>query len=590
MQSILAVTIGSVHTTAYLIERQAGHFRLTATARTPLYTPAGDITATVAEAIRQIEKQQARILLAPAGWPLVPQTSPQQGVDAFVVTISAGPPLRTVLVGLTEEVTLTRARRAVQTTYAAVAGVSALDAGPPSPVDTLVKILRQSEPDAVLMVGGIDGGAAEPVLRAAKTTAAALQAAGLSTRPHILYAGNKTLRPQVAEILGALAPLTAADNVRPAPNVENLTPVHLELEKLYLQQKILHLPGLKKLSGWTKYPIMPVSKSFEKTIHYIGQQNQLRVLGVDVGAGATIAAAYTDRPLTPAVCTDAGIGYSAAALLRQVPVSRFLRWIPYDLPPEVVYNRLQNKVLHPASIPDSLPELALEYALVREAVRLAVDRLRAGLPRHPATGRGEGRWNLVIAAGRGLSAAAHPGDAALLLLDAVEPWGVTSLMLDPHAATGILAAVAAVQPLAAVEAAARGVFLNLGTVIAPLGYGPGETSALKMVVQYDPPLPDGPETVTVDIPGGTIERIPLPAGHRAKLDITTGRRFSLGLSRLERGAIVEVEGGVLGIIVDTRGRPLRLPADPGRRFELLESWSQKVRMTYAVANPNYQPG
>jgi hypothetical protein len=35
---------------------------------------------------------------------------------------------------------------------------------------------------------------------------------------------------------------------------------------------------------------------------------------------------------------------------------------------------------------------------------------------------------------------------------------------------------------------------------------------------------------------------------------------------------MRVVGGVLGVVIDARGRPLALPEDPTRRRELIKKW------------------
>jgi len=42
------------------------------------------------------------------------------------------------------------------------------------------------------------------------------------------------------------------------------------------------------------------------------------------------------------------------------------------------------------------------------------------------------------------------------------------------------------------------------------------------------------------------------------------------------GGIVKVIGGSLGVIIDARGRPLRMLAEPSRRRELLNKWLEIV--------------
>ena len=39
-----------------------------------------------------------------------------------------------------------------------------------------------------------------------------------------------------------------------------------------------------------------------------------------------------------------------------------------------------------------------------------------------------------------------------------------------------------------------------------------------------------------------------------------------------------IEGGVVGIVLDGRGRPLTLPADSGARLGKLTEWNRAMRM------------
>jgi hypothetical protein len=71
---------------------------------------------------------------------------------------------------------------------------------------------------------------------------------------------------------------------------------------------------------------------------------------------------------------------------------------------------------------------------------------------------------------------------------------------------------------------------------------------------------------------GSIAVIPLEAGERATLELRPARRFDVGLGEPGRGVTAEAEGGILGLIIDARGRPLELPADGDRRRELVGEW------------------
>ncbi len=66
--------------------------------------------------------------------------------------------------------------------------------------------------------------------------------------------------------------------------------------------------------------------------------------------------------------------------------------------------------------------------------------------------------------------------------------------------------------------------------------------------------------------------IRLPVGQAGTLHLTPLHRFDVGMGGLGRGGTVKVIGGVLGVLIDARGRPLRLPAEPSGRRELLNKW------------------
>jgi len=66
------------------------------------------------------------------------------------------------------------------------------------------------------------------------------------------------------------------------------------------------------------------------------------------------------------------------------------------------------------------------------------------------------------------------------------------------------------------------------------------------------------------------------------LEIRPARHFDIGLGQPGRGALAEVEGGILGIIIDARGRPLRLPKDETQRQAHIRQWLEELGVTHAT--------
>jgi uncharacterized protein (TIGR01319 family) len=575
--SILAADCGNSTTTVVLIESADGHYHLSATAQVPsTYAPPWrDITQGIQDAIRHIEEKTGQTILTPAGWPITPRNANKQGVDAFVVVSSAGPPLLVALAGLMHNISLTSARRAAATTYTLTTTELALDNETNSrrrSIEAQIQAVQAESPEVILLVGGTDGGAERPVIEMAKVLSMAIQVLQNADKPDILFAGNQETRIQVAEVLGEVANLRAVDNVRPTLDAENLTITQVELENLYTQRKMSQLSGSDKLRQWSSFPLAPASKSFEKTITYLGQHNNLNVLGVNIGSGATMVSAQANDHHGCTIRSDAGVGHSLASLLKLVSLDKFLRWLPFDLTTGELYNRLLNKCLHPSSIPTTYEDLLVEYALAREALRVTIEQARDGWPLQPAIGRRDIQWNLLIGAGSVLTHAPQLNYAAMIMLDAVEPWGVTTLLLDEHDLVNMLGSIAAVHPVAAVEVTNQNAFLNLGTVIAPAGHGSPGNPALNLKIDYA-----RGDILEVEIPYGAIKVIDLPPGQKATLEIRPTRHFDIGLGQPGRGALAEVEGGSVGLIIDARGRPLKLPKDDVWRQEQLRQWLENLR-------------
>jgi hypothetical protein len=228
-----------------------------------------------------------------------------------------------------------------------------------------------------------------------------------------------------------------------------------------------------------------------------------------------------------------------------------------------------NKRMRPATIPQVNRELWLEQALAREAICATLEIARPG-------------WNLgaaqpapdamplcdtIVISGGALAQAPRPGQAALILLDALQPVGVSTLVLDTYGLAPALGSVAAVKPLAAVEALDAGGFTNLATVVTPVGEArPGET-VLRVKVSYN----DDSE-LDLEVKHGSLEVLPLPLGQEAVLELHPRRGFDVGLGGRGKAGRRRVSGGLAGLIIDARGRPIPLPREPKQRQERMQQW------------------
>ncbi len=571
--SILAIDCGTVLTKAILLDRVDGsyHFIARGTALTTTGAPWHDIAPGIQHAVEQVEDITGRTLLDNAGRLIIPQRGPLVGVDACVMVSSASPPLRTVLAGLVPDLSIASARRAISGTYATVEDIIVQDPRRNMTEEEQIRIILQHRPDVVCIVGGTDGGATLPVLELVETVALACSMIPEGERPQVLFAGNTALRQKVVDVVGGQAPLHSVDNVCPSPTTENPTGLQVELDAVYREKRLSRLPGGEILQRWLNVPLMPVAESFARHIQYLWYLDEppKGTLGIDVGAAHTLVTAVFGGE--PVVTIGAGMGsvYGVDRILKERGKEALLRWMPTPFKPEQVEGLLLHRMLWPASVPQETEELWLEQGIVREVVRETLQSARFNW----RPGKVQPYSHLmplldpILISGGILATAPRPGQIALMVLDAIEPIGITTLLVDVHGLAPVLGAVAMLKPLAAVETVDNGGLVNLATVIAPVGTASKGEIILRIRVRYEKG-----GYLDVEVPYGSLEVLPLSVGEEAVLELRPRGRIDVGLGGPGRGGKRRVRGGLVGLIVDARGRPLQLPTDPYARMAQVQQW------------------
>ena len=238
-------------------------------------------------------------------------------------------------------------------------------------------------------------------------------------------------------------------------------------------------------------------------------------------------------------------------------------------------------MIRPTTIPQELRDLQIEQAVAREALRLAFEHHRSlaremvGVARQRDVGelfeqQAGGQTlvslhnlDLIIGSGGVLSHAPERWQAALMLLDAFAPEGKTTLAVDSIFMMPQLGVISTLHPRAATEVFDRDCLVRLGDVIAPVGAARDGDPCLSVRVNNGPPL---------HVPFGALRVLPLGVGETVTIEVRpASKHFDLGAGR-NKPATFTVEGGVVGLILDTRGRPLALPSDERARAAKLREW------------------
>ncbi|PDW03856.1 glutamate mutase L [Candidatus Viridilinea mediisalina] len=609
--AVLVAEVGSLITKVTLVDQVERDFRLISHAETAstVELPFNNALVGILEAAAQISDFTGRQLLTPEGQLLMPQTNEQDGVNQIVVTTSATGTLSLVIAAIASDVSARSALHASRSIYSALLQVVTLDDAVGQPlvgpaerswIERQVERLLSLQPDLVLIAGGLDGGAVGAVKRLAHivgltavstgVTTSGEQQQELKTRP-VIYAGNQAAREQVSAALQERAELVVVDNVRPTLTQANLDPTRQALAELYERLNLPRLAGVGNLRSLSRAPLRTVCQVQGMMTRFLAERTGRRVLLVDAGASASAAFYAAPGRYHPALLGTIGTAYGISSLLADVGLAAIKRWLPFTLEDNELTERLLNSMLRPQMLPADTEAVYLSQALACEALRVTYAAL------NDETAVGDFDW--LIAAGGVLAHSPAPGLALLTLLNALNPTGesdnpVVDVFLDTLGLLVAGGALAGLDEEAAISMLDRDLLQStaLASVVTLLGEGkPGELaaqvelSAVKGRVQQ------------VAVAHGELVRIPLPQGYYGQLRITPAAGVRVGTAapgEVLASPGADLAGSELGLVIDARGRPLRLPEAPAERCALLWRWLvalgvEQGENPYVVAEPAPQP-
>jgi len=581
---IMATDCGSTTTKSILIQKLDGEYRLThrGEAPTTVEAPFEDVTRGVLNAIMELEELSGRTILD--GEDIQSPASGDYGVDIYISTSSAGGGLQMMVGGVVKSMTGESAQRAALGAGAIVMDVLASNDG--RLYHEKVKRIRQLRPDMILLSGGIDGGTVSHVVELAEVLEAAnpKPRLGINYKLPVIYAGNNKAQDAIKERLGEIADLTIVDNIRPTLEEENLQPSRDRIHDLFMEHVMAQAPGYKKLMRWTDAPIMPTPGAVGEIIQKIAKQDNISVVGVDIGGATTDIFSVFEGQFNRTVSANLGMSYSVCNVLAEAGIANVARWVPYEMDEKGLTNRIANKMIRPTTIPQSLEALKIEQAIAREALRLSFEQHKEfavnlkGIQKERTisdafeqTSSGETLVNLMeldllVGSGGVLSHAPRREQAMRMLVDAFLPEGITRLAVDSIFMMPQLGVLSTVYEEAAVEVFEKDCLIQLGSCVAPVG----KFKDGQVMLTYEINLPN--EKVTGEIVAGKMKLIPAEYGGCSVI-FKPGNGLDIGDGK-NQSIHTEIYGGVVGILLDGRGRQsFSIPSDMHTRVSKLWEWS-----------------
>jgi hypothetical protein len=573
--SLLAVDVGAANTRAVLFDVVEGEYRFVASGTAPstAEAPLKDVSEGARQAIRNLQALLGRPLLDKQNNLITPNQPNGSGVDALVVTISAGATIRTVIVGLLKDVSIESARRLTESTYARIVETIGLNdqRRPDQQIDNIIRM----RPDLLVITGGTDGGASRSIKKLLEPVGLASFLLPEEKRPAVLFAGNEKIGDEVRDMFGPLtASLHLSPNVRPSLETEDLEPAQRELAHMVVGLRKRQIKGVDLLDQWSDGHILPTAYATGRMVRFLAKVygSKKGILVVDIGASAALISAGFKDKSTLNVYPQFGLGENLPGLLNYTSLEDILRWSPLDISTGVLRDYLYQKSLYPSAIAATKEDLAIAQSVTRQALYLAMQSARRDFPRNIATIKPNltPLFEPILAGGGALSDALRPGQGLLILLDSLQPVGVTTVILDQNNLLPLLGAAASQNNILPVQVLESGAFLSVGTVVSPVVTAKYGTPILLGKLTYE----NGVEA-RVELKYGSLETLPLQSGEVGKLAIQCLRGANVGFGP-GRGGTIPVSGGALGVVFDGRGRPLDLPSDPVRRRELIKKWNWTI--------------
>ncbi len=590
---IVATDCGSTTTKAILFEKIGGEYRQTfrGEAPTTVEAPIEDVTMGVRNAVQELEELSGRRILDENAAFLRParlENGRNVGCDVYISTSSAGGGLQMMVAGVVRKMTAESAERAALGAGAIVMDtISSNDKRLPH---QQIERIRQLRPDMIVLAGLTDDTERiDHVVALAELIAAAdpKPRLGSSYKLPVIYAGTKAARKEVSEQLAERTDLDVVDNLRPVLERENLGPTRDKIHDLFMEHVMQQAPGYRKLMAWTDTPIMPTPGAVGLIIRTIAERRNINVVGVDIGGATTDVFSVFDGQFNRTVSANLGMSYSIANVFKEAGLENILRWVPFDMDERELRNAIKNKMIRPTTIPQLMEDLVLEQAVAKEALRLAfiqhrqfAGKLKGVQQERTISDAFEQEMeasivdmmalDLIVGSGGVLSHAPRRDQTAMMLLDAYQPEGFTMLAVDSIFMMPHLGVLSQLHPEAAAEVFDKDCMIHLGPVVAPSGRGKIGKPCMKVEIRRE----DGRSESRV-LAVGDLQRIEMPSGEKAGITAEPARGFDLGAGS---GKAVEktVSGGVAGLILDARGRPLELPGEPDARAALLTKWMRAL--------------
>ncbi len=560
-ETYLSLDIGKNQTQAWLFAQRDGMWAVQAASSVPtvLDGDGSQFRKSIQTLLSQIEQSGDVQLLDNHGQ--ITNIRRLEGAPAFVgMSLSAGKPVKAALIGLSEAYSIAPLRRLVSLFNCEVV----LEVNLQDNLNASAQLERLLTSDIELYVigGGANGGAQKTLKAAIENLRLVYHLIPRTVRHQIVYCGNQDLAEYAESEIEAGLDMHLASNIQTNPGQEDPTLVWKAMLKAFDRLRLQQIPGLADIVNDLHTSVIPSDFSAGRMVRFLerSSENGKGVLMVHVDADEVRVIAARDQKLN-------GIAHHCQVNDEVLRMARGLSSQVTDA--NSFANYVYNRALFPDFTPATLEDLGIEQAWARVRIREALNALQKLDPDfgyNPSLGLTRAYEPIILSGSEMHLALPHQG--LMIALDGILPHGITTFLQDEHQLLTALGSLAPHEPLLPVQVMDTEVFTNLATVVTvdtPISDG-------QMVLQIE--VNEGEQTPRLyhKIQMGDLKRIETLQNNKTELYLAPEDESDVGMGLPGLGGWVGVMESKVGVVVDARGRPLKLPSDEIARAEALHNW------------------
>ena len=566
--TILALKIDKFQTKLFLFDIVGEKYRLIATteAETTAFHPFNDIREGVMRAIDQIQNVTGRTLIDGESNLIIPSQSDGSGIDCLAFTYGFINHMSTITMGLLESVSMDSLKRLISMTQLKL--LDRISSTNPRKVEEILSLLVNLRPNLIVIAGGTDQGASNSILKQMEMLRFILRNIQPEKRPEILFIGNNQIQQEIVNSNKENFNISFASNIRPSIDNENLMPALEKIGQISNEFMFQKIGGFQDLASYCISPPLPISQATPAMTRFLSRLNNepdTCVLFIELNReGTFLSAGCNGKPASQVA--DVSLNCNIQQLLENYSEKELSRWINSEIGDEELKYYLWNKTIHPNMLPDSELQLAIEMALARLIIANQIQKMFNNWPDLPQ------KFNQIIVSGELFSNYLSPQDGLLVLLDSTQPIGMTKFYIDRHGIIPVLGNIAAFNkflPVQLIESTAISLLAQVISIKSMAKFG---IPILNISLEYE----DGTKN-EITVTKGSIISIPLSPGQKAKARITPLKKIEFDFADRDAENGIILQGGLCGVIIDARGRPIPLPKNEQQRITLLQQWRNTIK-------------